>query len=74
MVHRPVEISAFEFVKVSALRAAQLMQGCRPRVASQHTMTHTAQLEVASGKVVRVECDLHAAMKLEADAQAGRHV
>jgi DNA-directed RNA polymerase subunit K/omega len=70
MVHRPVEISAFEFVKISALRAAQLMSGCRPRVESRHKLTHTAQQEVAEGKVARVVGDLQAAMHLAA-AQAG---
>lgn len=74
MIHRPVDISAFEFVKISALRAAQLMEGCQPRVLSQHKMTHTAQLEVASGKVVRIKCDLHAAMRLATAAQMGRTV
>ena len=31
MVHRPTEFSAFEFVVLSGLRAAQLMRGCTPR-------------------------------------------
>ena len=31
MVHRPTEFSAFEFVVLSGLRAAQLMRGCTHR-------------------------------------------
>ena len=54
MVHRPSESSAFEFVVVSGLRAAQLMRGSRPRVEGSHKVITTAQLEVAAGKVARV--------------------
>ena len=54
MVQRPEEMNAFEFVILSSLRAAQLMRGCTPRVASAHKMTVTAQLEVAEAKVVRL--------------------
>ena len=53
MVHRPIEINAFEFVVLSSLRAAQLMRGCTPRVESRPKKTVTAQLEVAAGKVLR---------------------
>ena len=52
MVHRSYEGNAFEFVKVSALRAAQLMRGCTARVVASHRKVITAQLEVAAGKVV----------------------
>jgi DNA-directed RNA polymerase subunit K/omega len=55
VVHRPAELSAFEFVKVSALRAAQLMRGCQPRVERRYKATLTAQSEVAQGKVARAE-------------------
>ena len=51
MVQRPVHMNAFEFVILSSLRAAQLMRGCTPRVASTQKMIMTAQLEVAAGKV-----------------------
>lgn len=51
MVKRPVHMNAFEFVVVSSLRAAQLMQGCTPRVITSQKMIMTAQLEVAHGKV-----------------------
>jgi len=54
MVRRPVELNAFEFAVVSSLRAAQLMRGCVPRVASGQKIIMTAQLEVAGGKVVRL--------------------
>ena len=45
------EIGKFEFVKIAALRTAQLMRGCSPRVAGGSKMTTTAQREVAGGKV-----------------------
>ncbi len=54
MVRRPDGSNAFEFVVVSALRAAQLMRGCTPRVESTQKIIMTAQLEVAAGKVVKV--------------------
>lgn len=53
MVHRPADFSAFEFVVMSGLRAAQLMRGCVPRIESAHKTIVTAQMEVASRKVVR---------------------
>ncbi len=53
MVQRPSEFSAFEFVVLSGLRAAQLMRGCTPRVESTHKLIMTAQMEVAERKVVR---------------------
>jgi DNA-directed RNA polymerase subunit K/omega len=51
VVHRPSETSAFEFVVVSGLRAAQLMRGCIPRVETGHKVIVIAQLEVAAGLV-----------------------
>jgi DNA-directed RNA polymerase subunit K/omega len=51
MIQRPIEMNPFEFVKLSSLRAAQLMRGCIPRVESTHKVIMTAQLEVATGKV-----------------------
>jgi DNA-directed RNA polymerase subunit K/omega len=53
MVHRPTEFSAFEFVVLSGLRAAQLMRGCTPRIEGGHKRIVTAQIEVATGKVVQ---------------------
>jgi DNA-directed RNA polymerase subunit K/omega len=46
-----VEISRFEFARVAALRAAQLMRGCTPRVVASSKVTTTARREVADGKV-----------------------
>ena len=53
MIHRPTQFSAFEFVVLSGLRAAQLMRGCTPRIEGGHKTIVTAQIEVASGKVVQ---------------------
>jgi len=54
MINRPPEFSAFEFVVLAGLRTAQLMRGCLPRIESGHKTIVTAQLEVATRKVVRV--------------------
>ena len=54
MVSRPYGTNAFEFVVVSALRAAQLMKGCTPRVPAGYKHIVTAQLEVAAGKVAKI--------------------
>ncbi|HUF47330.1 MAG TPA: hypothetical protein VMM93_05895 [Vicinamibacterales bacterium] len=51
MVHLPADVNAFEFVRVSALRAAQLMRGCTARVPKALKAVTTAQNEVAAGKV-----------------------
>lgn len=53
MIQRPAHFSAFEFVILSGLRAAQLIRGCTPRIESRHKVMMTAQMEVAQGKVVR---------------------
>ena len=53
MVHPPAEMSSFEFVVLCGLRAAQLVRGCSPRVQGDHKRITIAQLEVASGKIVR---------------------
>ena len=53
MVSRPVEISAYEFVVLSALRAKQLLAGCLPRVEGEHSRSTMAQMEVAGGHVKR---------------------
>ena len=54
MIFRPHDTGGFEFVKIAALRAAQLMRGCTPRVVAGHRATVVAQHEVAEGKVVAV--------------------
>jgi DNA-directed RNA polymerase subunit K/omega len=46
-----LDIGKFEFVKLAALRTAQLMRGCTPRVHADHKLTTTARREVADGKV-----------------------
>ena len=57
MVKRPEQMNKFEFAIISALRAAQLMRGSVPRVASGHKIIMTAQLEVADGLVMRLPVD-----------------
>jgi DNA-directed RNA polymerase subunit K/omega len=47
-------MGSFEFVVVSALRAAQLMKGCTPRVTGDRTTSVIARREVAEGKVAPV--------------------
>ena len=49
----PTDISPFEFVVVSALRAQQLLAGSVPRVAGEHNAPTKAQMEVAQGHVTR---------------------
>ncbi len=51
MIHRPPGIGRFGFAVLSALRAAQLIRGCRPRVDGEHKPIMTAQIEVSEGKV-----------------------
>ena len=54
MVRRPDGMNTFEFVVLSALRAAQLQRGCTPRVEQSPKKAVTAQHEVAAGKVLAV--------------------
>ena len=60
MVNRPRTYNSYEFVVVSSLRAKQLLAGCVPQVAGDHTAAVTAQLEVAGGHVVRCGDDVPA--------------
>lgn len=53
MVVRPVQMNAYEFVVVSALRAKQLQAGSIARLPGQHAVATMAQMEVAQGRVVR---------------------
>ena len=55
MVRRPDGMNAFEFVVLSALRAAQLQRGCTPRVEQSPKLAVTAQHEVAERKVMAVQ-------------------
>jgi len=57
MVRRPSEMNAFEFVVLSALRAAQLQRGCTPRVELSPKIAVTAQHEVAEGKILAVRAE-----------------
>jgi DNA-directed RNA polymerase subunit K/omega len=54
VIRRPPEVGAFQFVVLSALRAAQLTRGCRPRVDGMHKAIVIAQAEVAQGKVTQL--------------------
>ena len=73
MVKRPVEFNPFEFVVMSAQRAAQLLRGCVPLVpVDSHKVVTTAQMEVATYRVLRapapsavVVTDLAAAAQAE---------
>lgn len=53
MIKRPEGVGAFQFVILSALRAAQLTRGCTPRVDGTQKLIMTAQREVAEGKVLQ---------------------
>ena len=57
MTVRPPHLNAYEFAVVSALRAHQLRAGCTPRLPGTHSATTMAQMEVADGRVARVEDD-----------------
>ena len=57
MTVRPPHLNAYEFVVVSALRAQQLLAGCRPRLPGIYRATTMAQMEVADGCVARAERD-----------------
>jgi DNA-directed RNA polymerase subunit K/omega len=52
---RPDGMGKFQFVVLSALRAAQLKRGCTARIDGDHKATVTAQFEVAAGKVPQIE-------------------
>lgn len=55
MVTRPPHFNAYEFAVVSGLRAHQLMEGCLPQLDGEHNATTMAQMEVATGKVARID-------------------
>lgn len=55
MVTRPVDVNAYEFIVLCALRAQQLLSGCTPRQPGEHAATVMAQMEVAAGSVVRAD-------------------
>jgi DNA-directed RNA polymerase subunit K/omega len=45
------DMGRFEFVRLSSLRAAQLIGGCTPRIPASCKPTSTALREVIQGKV-----------------------
>ncbi|MPY88333.1 MAG: hypothetical protein GEU99_10440 [Luteitalea sp.] len=55
MIDRDRLPNAFEFVVLSGLRVRQLIKGCVPRVPGEHKHIVTAQREVLSGKVVKMD-------------------
>jgi DNA-directed RNA polymerase subunit K/omega len=58
VVQRPTEFSAFEFVTLAALRAAQLIRGCTPHIdRGQNKLITTAQLEIAQHHVRRMPAE-----------------
>ena len=57
LVARPPGCNAYEFAVVASLRAKQLLSGCLPRVEGDHNASTKAQMEVAVGKVARVNAD-----------------
>ena len=57
MMFESSEMGKFEFVRLSSLRAAQLMRGCVARVPAHGKTTTTAQHEVAQGKVLTLPRD-----------------
>jgi len=57
MMFESPDMGKFEFVRLSSLRAAQLMGGCVARVTVHRKMTTTAQHEVAQGKVLTLPRD-----------------
>lgn len=55
LVARPAGCNAYEFAVIASLRAKQLLAGCRPHVEGDHNASTKAQMEVAVGKVARVD-------------------
>ncbi|MGH9387682.1 MAG: STAS domain-containing protein [Vicinamibacterales bacterium] len=51
LLARPIDLPSFEFIRVAALRTAQLLQGCTPLVPRALKPATTAMREVATGKV-----------------------
>jgi DNA-directed RNA polymerase subunit K/omega len=53
MINRPPHLNRYEFARVAALRAKQLLAGCTPRLPGEHSAATMAQMEVADGRVAR---------------------
>ena len=70
MVTRPIHLNPYEFAVVASLRAHQLMHGCVPQLDGTFKATTMAQMEVAAGKIARVEASaLTAALPLTLPAE-----
>jgi DNA-directed RNA polymerase subunit K/omega len=54
VIRPPIEMGAFQFVALAALRTAQLKRGCRARVDGDHSTAVVAQREVAEGYITRI--------------------
>jgi hypothetical protein len=57
LINRPVHMNPYEFVVLSALRAQQLLSGCTPRLAGEHSAATMAQMEVAGGCISRADVE-----------------
>lgn len=56
MVQRPAGLGILEFTVMAGLRSAQLVKGCVPLVeVGLHKKTTTALMEVAAGKIERLQ-------------------
>lgn len=55
MTFGPEDMGRFEFVRLAALRAAQLISGSVPRVPVGYKATTTARREVTQGKIRRTQ-------------------
>jgi DNA-directed RNA polymerase subunit K/omega len=52
VIRRPDGMGAYQFTVLAALRAAQLMRGCVPRVdTGDHKPMIVAQMEISQGKL-----------------------
>jgi DNA-directed RNA polymerase subunit K/omega len=71
VVHRPVDINAFEFAVMASLRAVQLMRGCTPRVEGATKVAVIAQMEIAERRIVR---ELKTDSKTDSKAESKREL
>lgn len=62
LLDHPADLNSFEFIRIAALRTAQLMQGCVPLVPKSVKPATTAMREVAAGKVGALPGDRRAGL------------
>lgn len=62
LLDHPADVNSFEFIRIAALRTAQLMQGCVPLVPKSVKPATTAMREVAAGKVGAIPGDRRAGL------------